>query len=130
MRPGRAGRYDHPVEPVFFDPLFNFRKTRVRTGIHGMRGNNHMGVVGDGLGYFFDINGRCDIDAAMTDKHANPRLFISNIMLSRICLFRDEGIACLRQQFHRHGGRGARLGYGFGYIFGFLERTGDENTGP
>ena len=94
-----------------------------------MRGNNHMGVVGNGLGHLFHIHRARDVDPAMTDKHANPQLLIRYIMLRRIFFRRNEGIAGLRQQLHRHGSRGARLCYRFGYIFGLLEGARDENTG-
>ncbi len=71
-----------------------------------------------------------DVDPAMADKDADPRFVVAHIMLQRIGLLRDEGIARRRQKLHGHGGGGAGLGHGLRDVLGFLEGAGDENTGP
>ncbi len=54
--PRGAGGDHHPVQPVLLDPLLDFGKTRVRTGVHGVRGDDHVGIAGNGRGHLFHIH--------------------------------------------------------------------------
>ncbi len=88
-----------------------------------------MGIVWKWPRSLFHVNRARDVDPAMADEHANPRLFIRHIMLSRIGLFVMRVLrACDSSSMDMEAAALAWVTV-FGYILGFLEAPATKTPG-
>ena len=74
-----AGGHHHAIEAVLFDGGLNFLELIGGAGKHAIGGIGYIGqrvcILGDGR----DVNHTGNIDAAMTDKDADARLFFADV---------------------------------------------------
>ena len=74
-----AGCHHHAIEVMLFNCGLDFLQLIGGTGKHTIGGIGHMGKGARVLGDRRDVNHTGNIDAAMTDKDTDARLFFADV---------------------------------------------------
>ena len=127
---GRTGCDDNPIQVLFLDDLADGLLGILGTGVQVIRG---IFDVGQGCRIFGNgrhIDDAGDINAAATDKYADPRTLIGHIDFRHHFRRPGEAVARLDQYFSGGGGRGTGVDNRLRNVFWSLESAADKNTVP
>ena len=112
------------------DHIPDVRKTRIRTGVHVVCGQDNIGLLRSDFSHALHINHRADVLTAMAHKHTNPGFLIGNVVFIWVDFLGDERITRLLEQFHGHRYSSTRLRYCLWNILWFLKCPGNEYAWP